>query len=287
MKVLIIGGNSFVGKRLSHRLDADDGVDLTVLNRSGHVDGGRRARIVKGDRNTLSDTGLPRDWDAVFDFACFTQRHAEDALTYFVGARRYVFISSISVYDLGSNLREDDFDAAAYDLSTPETALGDPISAYQEGKRRAEAVFVQRAPRTTVLVRFPFILGPDDPTHRLSFHIKRVAAGQHLFVANLEARVSVIHADDACQFLWDARDKDFVGALNVASQDPVRLRDLIAQVEAAVGRAAILTDSPEEGAISPYGPPVDFWVNVDRLRSLDLGCRPAERWLPELVRATH
>lgn len=281
MKVLIIGGNGFVGRRLSLALDAKPEIELHVLNRHGAVRGVRRTILHKGNRNDLPDSGLDRDWDAVVDFVAFDDRQADAAVAYFRGAKRYVFISSMSVYDLGGPLREEDFEPSSVDLTMPEQAR-DPASAYQEGKRRAEAAFA-RAPFPAVMVRFPFLLGPDDYSRRLEFHIDRVKAGQPIAIPDATARISLIHAADACSFLELALSADFSGPINVASPDPITLGGLIALIEAEIGKLAVIGDGGGPESQSPYGPPGDFFMATGRARKVGFVARPVPDWLPGLI----
>lgn len=282
MKVLIIGGNSFVGLRLSQTLDGRPGLDLHILNRSGEVPGVAAATIHKGNRNDLPASAIDRDWDVVFDFVCFDDRQARKAIDHFTGVGRYIVVSSVSVYDLGADLREADFDALSFDLSEP-PRLENRAAAYQDGKRRMEAMFAQEAPFPVVPVRFPFILGPDDNTGRLEFHVARLAAGKPIFVPNREARISLIHAADGCDFLVWAKSQTFSGPINVASPDPISLDELLAVVARAVGRDPVLAAEPGEDNASPYAPPGDMAINTDRLAGLGHTLRPLAVWLPELV----
>jgi nucleoside-diphosphate-sugar epimerase len=252
-----------------------------VLNRHGAVRGAERAILHKGNRNDLPGSGVDRDWDAIVDFVAFDDRQAQAATDHFRGAKRYLFISSQSVYDLGGPLREEDFDPSSVDLTMPEEAR-DPATAYQEGKRRAEAAFAT-AQFPTVLVRFPFLLGPDDYSRRLEFHVERVKGGQPITVPDANARVSLIHAADACSFLEFALSAEFSGPINVASPDPVSLGGLIAMIEAETGKPAMAGDGSPESS-SPYGPPGDYFMATERARSIGFSARPIEDWLPALIR---
>jgi nucleoside-diphosphate-sugar epimerase len=282
VKVLIIGGNGFVGRRLSLGLDARSDIELHVLNRHGAVRGAGRASLHKGNRNDLPGSGLDRDWDAVVDFVAFDDRQANAAVEYFRGAKRYIFISSQSVYDAGGPQREGDFDPSSVDLTMPAQAR-DPGSAYQEGKRRAEAAFA-KAPFPTVLVRFPFLLGPDDYSRRLEFHIDRVKSGQPIAIPELGARISLIHAADACSFLEFALGAEFSGPINVASPDPITLGGLIAMIEAEVGKPVVIGDGSDPESQSPYGPPGDYFMATGHSHKLGFTARPVPDWLPALIR---
>lgn len=285
MKVLIIGGNGFVGRRLSQALSRDPAIELHVLNRSGKVEGAERVHLHTGNRNELPASGVPDDFDAIVDFVCFTDRQAEEAVDYFRKVGRYLLISSMSVYDGGAGLTEAAFDPHAFDLSTP-ALRSNPIEAYQDGKRRAEAVLAQRARFPSVLVRFPFILGPDDYTRRLAFHVERVASGKPIYLPEPEARISFVHAGDAAAFLAWALRSGFSGPANVASPDAISLRQLIALVETAVGRSAIRAEQPSNDSASPYGASEDYFVDTSHVTKAGFTVRPLADWLPQLIAET-
>lgn len=283
MKILVIGGNRFVGLRLCMALDRDPNIDLTVLNRTGQSPHLKRAAIYKGDRRNLALAGVDQDFDVVVDFACYDDVDAQSSLSYFGKIGRYIFISTASVYEAGADIKEGAFDPAGWDLTdhspSPSAAL-----AYQAGKRRAEALFTQQAPFDHVSVRFPVILGPDDYTRRLEFHVERIERNQTIFVPNLDARISMIHAEDASAFLkWSLTEK-FKGPVNVASPQPIRISELLREIETRVGHRALLVKQPTPQSESPYAPSVDCFLNCDLMAQLGFsGARPIATWLGDLI----
>lgn len=277
MKCLIIGGNRFVGLRLSRMLDQLPGCELHVINRTGQVAHCKNAVVHKGDRRNLNSTFLDRDWDAVVDFACFNQAEATNALEFFGKVSRYIFVSTASVYDSKDGNREEDYDSSRFDLSRP--ALGD----YQDGKRRAEAVFAQRGQFPVLSVRFPVIAGPDDYTHRLDFHIERVTKGLPIHIPNPAARISMVNSEDAANFLMWALQRDLSGPLNVASRDPISMAALLAQIELITGRKPIFAKEESAETSSPYGPAADWFMNVEKLFASGFQTRPISEWLPGLI----
>ena len=153
MKVLVIGGNRFVGLRVANALDARPDIELHVINRTGQVAHTKNATIYKGDRNRLETAHLDRDWDLVIDFACYKQSEAESALAFFGDVKRYMNISTGSVYVEGLDLKETAWDPLEFDLKQPAD-----LTSYQDGKRRCEAVFHQQTKFPVLSVRFPFIV---------------------------------------------------------------------------------------------------------------------------------
>ncbi len=261
MKVLIIGGNRFVGLRVSHALSRLPGCDLHIVNRTGQVPQCPDAVIYKCDRRNLSHSHLDRDWDVIVDFACYNDEEARESTEYFGKVGRYIFVSTKSVYDPKGDLTESDFNPEKLDLSQA------PLKNYQDGKRRAEAVFSGHS-FPVLSVRFPVILGSDDYTRRLEFYVQRIEKGQPIFIAAPKAKISMIHAADAAEFLLWSMNQTATGPLNVAAPEPLGLDTLIAQIESSTGKKAILFSKATDENSSPYGPPADFFMNLDRLHGL-------------------
>ncbi len=281
MKVLIIGGNRFVGLRLSVALDAREDVELHVLNRTGQVAHTANAVVHKGNRSSLESAHLDRDWDVVLDFAGFNAADARNAVEFFSQVGRYIFISTASVYDGGIDLKEEYFAPATWDIQDSPTE--EQKSSYQFGKRQAEAVFAQEAKFPVTMIRFPFILGPDDYTRRLEFHIERMAKGQPIYMPNAEAHIGMIHAEDAAEFLLRSLTQTFTGPINVASPDPLQVKTLLKMIEKVVRKAPILLKTDSDVSRSPYGVAEDMSLNVNRLHSLGFKTRAIKDWLPELI----
>jgi nucleoside-diphosphate-sugar epimerase len=282
MKVLIIGGNRFVGLRLSHVLDKNPDTELHVLNRTGQVAHTKNAIIHKGDRRNLAAAYLDKDWDAIIDMAGFTREDAETALGFFTRVKRYIFISTMSVYDLGADLKEESFDPKTYSLETP-FGDNDPGLLYQFGKRQAEAVLAQQAPFPVLLVRFPLLVGPDDYTHRFAFHVERIAQSKPIFLPNPAVKISAIHAEDAAGFLNQTLNRDLTGPLNVAAPDTLSLKDLIHKIEQATGKKALLINHKSAEADSPYGAQADYTMDTSRLQAAGFKIRPIQSWLGDLI----
>jgi nucleoside-diphosphate-sugar epimerase len=101
MRVLVLGGNGFVGDPITRRLLAS-GVDVTVFHRGPAVDSSSGVRRIRGDRNALEhsvDAFRRLRPDVVVDVLGFTQRQAESLMQVFRGiAKRVVVLSSGDVY---------------------------------------------------------------------------------------------------------------------------------------------------------------------------------------------
>ena len=101
-RVLFIGGTGNISIAAT-RLLAEQGVDLTVLNRGlsdvSLPDGVRPVRADIRDRSSCSDALRGEQFDVVVDWVAFTPEHIETDIALFEGAiSQYVFISSATVY---------------------------------------------------------------------------------------------------------------------------------------------------------------------------------------------
>jgi nucleoside-diphosphate-sugar epimerase len=281
MKVLIIGGNRFVGLRLARELSLDRSIDLHILNRTGQAPHAKDATVYKGDRNSLQTTFLDRDWDVIVDFACFNDKEAKTSLDYFQSVKRYIFVSTVAVYQEAKLCSETDFDSTTFDLAKPPS--GKSSDSYADGKRRAEAAFTQAQKFPMVLVRLPYIVGPDDYTERLAFYVHRIEDGENLHVPNPTAKISLIRSEDAFLFLKWCLKQNFTGPINVASPQPISLRELIGVVEMEVGKKWIQSQQGSTENTPPYLELADHHLNTSLCERLGFASAPWQKWLPALV----
>ena len=285
MKVLIIGGNRFVGLRLALMLDRKSDIELHILNRTGQVAHVRNAIIHKGDRNNFKPTHLDQDFDLIFDFATYTGEQARASLDYFKSVGRYIFVSTASVYNSGHLIQESAFDPSQWQIANAAPAANDPGSLYQFGKRHAESIFMQQAPFPTLLVRFPFILGPDDYTNRLSFHIQNVEQGLPIFFPNILMRTSFVSSDDAARFLFWSMDQNCTGPINVASPEPISMQELMKNIEAITGKKAYYAKVANPENSSPYGDQDDWTLAVTRMEDQGFKASALASWLQTTIQS--
>lgn len=195
-KVLVLGGTRFFGKKLVQQLIREQ-ADVTIVTR-GHTpdsfgDSVTRIHVDRTDPIGLQNALGSATFDVVYDNICYTGQQAEQAIQLFSGrTNKYLVTSSLSVYPFGEpRKKESEFDPYTYPL--PESYS--PKDDYAEGKRQVEAVLCQKAPFRVAAVRFPIVLGPDDYTRRLHFHIEHVKRGQPIGLPNLHAQMSFINSD--------------------------------------------------------------------------------------------
>ena len=237
-KILILGGTRFFGKRLVERLLQDSDNEVTILTRGLTDDPfGERVHRIHADRSqpdALAHGVGDTIWDVVYDNICYSPDEADQACQIFDGkTKQYILTSSLSVYDFSKEaLTEDVFNPEVYPTHTG----GRDNLTYQEGKRLAEAVLIQKATFPVVAVRFPIVLGTDDYTRRLHFHIEHVRNGDPIGIPNPEAQLSFIRSDEAADFLYSLGQSELTGPVNACSDGTVRIKDILRMIEEETGQ---------------------------------------------------
>jgi nucleoside-diphosphate-sugar epimerase len=205
MRVLIIGGTSFIGPHVARALVAGRH-SVTVFHRGrtgssflpdvNHIYGDRRDLLnFREEFRRLAP-------DVVLDMVCFTERQARDLMqTFKAVARRIVTPSSGDVYraygrlvklESGppdpaplseeSPLRESRYPHRAI-ASSPE----DFAATYDKIPVEQAVMGDSQLPGT--ILRLPAVYGPGDPYHRLFEYLKRMADGRtHILLGENHAR---------------------------------------------------------------------------------------------------
>src|SRR5688500_972803 len=114
-RVLVIGGNLFIGRALVDRL-LERGDEVVIMHRGSGTPYGNRVREIRCDRNdveavraALAGSRFDVVYDNVYDWQRGTTADQVVAAAEAVadGLRRYVFTSSIAVYPPGRDYGED------------------------------------------------------------------------------------------------------------------------------------------------------------------------------------
>ena len=284
--ILVIGGNRFFGKRLIEKL-LKQGDQVTVLNR-GQLDDGfgdRITRIVcdRDDVEKLKKSVQHNTWNLVYDQVCYDGHQAKAACEFFSQiTEKYIFTSTQSVYAYGENLSEGVYSPKIHKYDKTLLASED----YGEAKRQCEAVFFSQNQMPIIAVRFPMVVGPDDYTERLKFYVDKIKNSESVYFPNTDARMSLIHSDDAAEGLLFLGNSTFTGSINLASREPLRIKDLIATIEHEVGHKAIVQNTPKNSdEKSPYGLPQDWFMNMNLANSIGFTAKPIQSWLADVVKS--
>jgi 2'-hydroxyisoflavone reductase len=238
MKLLVLGGTSFVGRAIvddalaaGHTVTlfsrGKTGADLfpDVEKRIGDRDAGDYACLAGGS------------WDAVLDVTGYIPRHiaqAGDALGDRFG-QRYLFISTGSVYDRtqGSDGMTEDTPRLAPERGT-EQIDGEtygPLKVACEDD--VHSLYGDRA----TIVRPGIVAGPHDPTDRFTYWVRRAARGGRVALPGRpEQPVQVVDSRDLARLVVGLVEQDKGGVYNaVGPADPVTIDELIRVAAKAAG----------------------------------------------------
>ena len=282
MRVLILGGTRYFGKRLAD-LCLNSGFHVTVASTGKtKVNYVHPVEHVVVDRKNLSSMRTAfgnQRWDIVYDQICFSAEEATIAMEAFSGKiGQLVFTSTQSVYDSGVDLLESAFDPAKYSGETRNT------NRYQEGKRLAEKVFAEQDVFPVTSVRFPIVLGRDDYTRRLHWHIARIKFGYPIFFPNPAAKLTVASSEDAAAFLLWLASKSLYGPVNACSPDALSMQTLIKTIELATGKIMLLNSDDSSNDRSPFCVEKDWCASPYLASSMGFNFSNSAEWLPLLVR---
>lgn len=277
MKILIIGGTRFFGKRFVQSMIDQEHV-VTLLTRGVTQDPfGDRVKRLCADRSDESQLRrvLNSDYDVVVDNMLMTGDQAQSLIPLLkdrIG--HFVMTSTLSVYDTHPiALTELDFEAATY---TPPMGAND----YQAGKRSAEHVLSQ-APFGVSIMRIPLIVGPEDHTDRLLTHIRAVKEKRKLFFPNLNARFSYLHARDAARALeWLSTEKP-CGVYNISAPDAWTLHELMLRISNILKEDYSFGDAQDSP--SPFGIEDDYFMDVNKAQQSGFQVDPLDAWMPDLI----
>lgn len=282
--VLVLGGTRFFGRKLVELL-IEDGHHVTIITRgkSGNPFGDQVEHLVLDRLNKveLAKSVEGRTFDIVYDNICYTSNEAKAFCEIFNGKiGKLVFTSSLSVYPADGNEKdESDFDPYTYEIR-----MGDSTDfTYAEGKRQAEAVFFQQATFPIVAVRFPIVMGVDDYTRRLHFHVERIAGGEPIGFANMKAEMSFIQATEAALFLKWAGTAVVEGPYNATANGRISLADLIKLIEAATGKSARISLVGNDEIASPYGIHTSWYMSNEKAVKSGFQFTNLDNWLQPLI----
>lgn len=176
MRLLVLGGTSFVGRALvEEALARDDHVTLFTRGIT-NPDLFPEAEHVRGDRDGGLGALPDVTWDLVVDTCGYVPRVVRDSVSA-LAARVgwYSFVSSLAVYaDLSSpGVAEDAPLAPPPDPPSSEDVAGH----YGPLKARCEEVVADALGDRCTITRCGIVVGPHDPTGRFGYWLDRVAEG--------------------------------------------------------------------------------------------------------------
>ena len=177
MRLLLIGGPRFLGRAVTDAALAA-GHEVTFFNR-GKTNPELYPDVERlvGDRSGELDRLRGRSWDAIVDTCGYLPETVRATASALADSGTYCFVSSISVYRDFTDVNDEESTVAELgDLPAEEVTEESygPLTA--RGADAARAVFGARA----LVVRPGLIVGPFDPTGRVTYWPHRIARGREV-----------------------------------------------------------------------------------------------------------
>jgi len=199
MDMLIIGGTKFAGRALTEEL-LRKGHNVTLFHRGQtNPDIFPNIERIKGDRDgEISNLGN-RTWDVVIDTCGYVPRIVKLSLEYLKDrVKKYVFISTISVYTEGKEINRDEHtDLVTLEDETQEEITGETYGGLKVLCEKAvEEVYGDKA----LIIRPGLIVGPYDPTNRFTYWPIRIRKGKNVLTPLINRYTQFIDVRDLAKF---------------------------------------------------------------------------------------
>jgi 2'-hydroxyisoflavone reductase len=286
VRILVIGGGRFAGR---HFVELAAGKhQVTVFNR-GKTSLPAPAGVaeITGDRETDLHLVADQGWDAVVDMCGYVPRVVNIATDALASAKTYLFISTISVYADS---------AERIDEGSPRETLADPTTETVDGetygglKALCEDVVTEAFGERALIVRPGMIVGPLDPTDRLTWWVARAEEGGRMpAIGSLDSPMQYIDARDLAAWMLHALENGISGTFNLTGRPTTLGATLGAAGDAEVvyvTRSQAETRGVEPSAFA-WSVPEDrgtLWdVDISRALAAGLQLRPIEETARDTV----
>lgn len=257
LRLLILGGTRFIGLHMTE-LALARGHQLTFFNRGRtHADRFPQVERLLGDRNGDLKSLAGREWDAVIDNSGYVPRQIRDAaLLLEPRVRRYLFISSVSVYASFAAANDESSAVGKLEDETVEKVDGatyGPLKALCE--QAATEIFGKQ--RSTV-IRPGLIVGPEDNTDRFTYWPARAARGGRMIAPGTPRDpVQVIDVRDLAAFTLRLIENEVDGTFNaISAPGQFTIGDVVSESIAAA-----------QTMVKPTASPVAQWLSDAELEA--------------------
>jgi nucleoside-diphosphate-sugar epimerase len=270
MRILVIGGTLFIGKRLVNRL-LEAGHEVTILHRSASHPFDTRVQNAVADRNdaaavrsALAGQSFEAAYDIAYDWERGTTPEQVTATARSVPGdlSRYIFMSSVAAY--GSGLNHDEDHPLAPDNDP------NPYVRNKAGSERALFRLHAESGFPAVTLRPPFVYGPENPFYREAFFWDRISLGRPVIVPGDGKRLmQFVYVDDLVEACLAALESPGATgqAFNVAHEKALTQAEAVAAFASAMAKQASIVnvrrDIIERNGGNAFGDPLYFGQYYD------------------------
>jgi 2'-hydroxyisoflavone reductase len=220
VRVLVLGGTVFLGRHVVEAALAR-GDEVTLFNRGrSNPDLFPDVEKLRGDRNGELAALAGRRWEAVIDPSGYVPRVVRASAERLADAvEHYTFVSSQSVYA--------DTSQPGIDETAPVHTLADETAeeiadaeTYGALKVLCERAAERAMPGRVLYVRAGVIVGPHDPSNRLTYWVTRIARGGEVLAPMPRTQpVQLIDARDLAEWMLAMAETKKPGTYNATGPD--------------------------------------------------------------------
>jgi len=223
-KILIIGGNRFVGKEIAKKL-YDTGHEVTVLNRSG-TKPFSECNVIRMNRKDLTKKLVSQE--IIIDMCAYNTNQVKSLLKSLKGhkLKQYIIISSI---------------ASEYPF----------FGEYGKNKAEIETFLRFETNIPWVILRPTYIIGKNDPHKRLDYFLDCIKNGKSIVVDKLGSeKISFVFVEDVAQVIYKVISRKIINkTYNVCNDDQVSIVEFIDLIFKIIGKKTGIRHTRKDGAI--------------------------------------
>lgn len=291
MKILILGGNRFIGRELVATF-ARAGHEVSIFNRSGNTSPDLPShQVIRGDRHHPEDLKRAAQagvWDIVIDNNAYQKEDVVQAIGTLKPKKRYFYTSTVSVYKYSPKAYRFPLTENSVEYShrpKPEDSTN-PHWIYARGKMEAEAAVVTQNEVPWTVIRPAAVYGEDDANRRGFWYLSRMLDGGPLLLADSgEHSFRLAYVKDVAQLYLQAAEKEAARnrIYNVAQNEIITLRNFLDESAKALDVTPHYVNIPfeflGESLAGPLATMPNFIPDISRAKN-DLGFHPTpfENW---------
>jgi 2'-hydroxyisoflavone reductase len=275
--VLILGGTMFVGRALVESLLLVDTYDITLYNRGKtNTNLFPTLKQIHGDRELDDYSALTSQyWDVIIDCSGYYPASLARLLSQLAGrVGRYIFISTMSVFDLSAGsdtIWDDDMPTLGCTQTEAESLLPD---AYGQKKAEMERILLGYPAMQPIMLRPAFIYGRYDYTDRLYYWLYQARTREHILLPAGEHSISLTYIDHLSQMVMACMEQPYRQAVYLTVSVPsISLQQIVLDAAKVMGRLPTLhtiTDDELESmghkqAVLPLHTPIDIAVAGNKI----------------------
>lgn len=295
MKVLIIGGTSFVGRAISWSA-WHHGHDIALFNRGTTPnDLPDSIERLRGDRQNDLSALAGRTFDVTIDVTAYRPSDVERlALALDGRGGHYIQISSVSAYEEPASEGATEETASLWPDDTVD--LESPITAKTYGplKAASERAGVTLFGGDATTVRPTYVIGSFDNTLRFPYWVERLRRGGEVAIPSpSDVGMQYVDARDLANFVVRVAEDSLRGAFHVAGPPPpTSFRDVLEAVAAHVAPPGTTLHEVTVGRAERLGGKFPLWSpTTENVMALDsslatsqgLDLRPLEITVDDVV----